>query len=249
MAGAAPRRARGARGARRARRRAGRHGPRRAQRRRGRPVPVRGRRRRARASPPARRGGAADLVAARAGLRGRRGFRAPAPGHGLRRRHLRPARLQGDPRARHLHRELVRRGIYVAPFDELSEPALVADLAARAEARGWEGFFVWDHVTYREPVRAVADPWITLAAVALATERAIIGPLVTPLPRRRPHQLARETVTLDRLSGGGLVLRGGVRRARHGGGEPPRFGEAGDPRERARLLDDGLERLRAYWDG
>src|SRR3954449_10320730 len=104
----------------------------------------------------------------------------------------------------------MRRGIYVAPFDELSEPALVADLAAHAETRGWEGFFVWDHVAYREPVRAVADPWVTLAAVATATKRVTIGALVTPVPRRRPHQLARETVTLDRLSGGRLVFGVGI---------------------------------------
>lgn len=51
-----------------------------------------------------------------------------------------------------------RRGIFVAPFEELSEPALVAELAARAEERGWDGFFVWDHIAYREPVRALADP-------------------------------------------------------------------------------------------
>jgi alkanesulfonate monooxygenase SsuD/methylene tetrahydromethanopterin reductase-like flavin-dependent oxidoreductase (luciferase family) len=142
-----------------------------------------------------------------------------------------------------------RRGIFVAPFEELSEPALVADLAARAERRGWDGFFVWDHVAYSEPVRAVADPWVTLAAVAVATERLTIGPLVTPLPRRRPHQLARETVTLDRLSGGRLVLGVGLGSDRTGEFDPDRFGEEGDPRERARLLDEGLDRLVAYWDG
>src|ERR671914_2786104 len=100
----------------------------------------------------------------------------------------------------------VRRAIFVAPFEELSEPALVAELAARAERRGFDGFFVWDHVAYREPVKALADPWVTLAAIAMRTERVRIGPLVTPLARRRPHQVARETVTLDRLSGGRLVL-------------------------------------------
>ena len=142
-----------------------------------------------------------------------------------------------------------RRAIFIAPFEELSEPALVAELAARAEARGWDGFFVWDHVAYREPVRALADPWITLAAVAAATRRVRIGPLVTPLPRRRPHQLARETVTLDRLSRGRLVLGVGLGSERTGEFDPDRFGEEGDARARARLLDDGLERLRAYWDG
>ena len=142
-----------------------------------------------------------------------------------------------------------RHGIFVAPFEELSEPALVAELAGRAEERGWHGFFLWDHVEYRPPVERVADPWITLAAVAVATERMTIGPLVTPLPRRRPHQLARETVTLDRLSGGRLVLGVGNGSERTPEFDPARFGEEGDARARARLLDDGLERLDAYWRG
>jgi alkanesulfonate monooxygenase SsuD/methylene tetrahydromethanopterin reductase-like flavin-dependent oxidoreductase (luciferase family) len=125
----------------------------------------------------------------------------------------------------------------------------VAELAARTEQRGWDGFFVWDHVAYREPVRRVADPWITLAAVAAATRRVRIGPLVTPVPRRRPHKLARETVTLDRLSGGRLVLGVGLGSARTGEFDSERFGEEGDPRARARLLDEGLEHLAAYWGG
>jgi alkanesulfonate monooxygenase SsuD/methylene tetrahydromethanopterin reductase-like flavin-dependent oxidoreductase (luciferase family) len=143
----------------------------------------------------------------------------------------------------------MRRGIFLAPFDELSEPQAVADLAVRAEERGWDGFFLWDHVVYRAPVRAVADPWITLAAVAARTSRVLIGPLITPLARRRPHQLARETVTLDRLSAGRLVLGVGLGSERTGEFDPARFGEEGDPRARARLLDDNLERLLAYWGG
>jgi alkanesulfonate monooxygenase SsuD/methylene tetrahydromethanopterin reductase-like flavin-dependent oxidoreductase (luciferase family) len=142
-----------------------------------------------------------------------------------------------------------RRAIFVAPFDALSEPSLVADLAAHAEERGWDGFFVWDHIDYRAPVRALADPWVTLAAVAVRTRRVTIGTLVTPLPRRRPHQLARETVTLDRLSGGRLVFGVGLGGTRTGEFDPARFGEEGDARVRAQLLDDGIERLLAYWDG
>jgi alkanesulfonate monooxygenase SsuD/methylene tetrahydromethanopterin reductase-like flavin-dependent oxidoreductase (luciferase family) len=142
-----------------------------------------------------------------------------------------------------------RRAIFVAPFEELSEPALVAELAAKAESKGWDGFFVWDHVAYAEPVKALADPWVTLAAVAMRTERVVIGPLVTPLPRRRPHQLARETVTLDRLSRGRLVLGVGLGSEVTGEFDPARFGEEGDPKARATLLDDGLEKLLAYWDG
>jgi alkanesulfonate monooxygenase SsuD/methylene tetrahydromethanopterin reductase-like flavin-dependent oxidoreductase (luciferase family) len=142
-----------------------------------------------------------------------------------------------------------RRGIFLAPFGELSEPSLVADLAVNAEARGWDGFFVWDHVAYRPPVRKLADPWITLAAIAVRTERLVIGALVTPLPRRRPHTVARETVTLDRLSGGRLVFGVGIGSDRTGEFDPDRFGEEGDAKARARLLDDGLERLLAYWGG
>jgi alkanesulfonate monooxygenase SsuD/methylene tetrahydromethanopterin reductase-like flavin-dependent oxidoreductase (luciferase family) len=142
-----------------------------------------------------------------------------------------------------------RRGVFLAPFDELSEPGLIVDLAARAEERGWDGFFVWDHVGYREPVRAVADPWVTLAAVAVATRRLTIGAMVTPIARRRPHQLARETVTLDRLSGGRLVFGVGLGSDRTGEFDPDRFGEEGDARTRGLLLDQGLERLLSYWGG
>jgi alkanesulfonate monooxygenase SsuD/methylene tetrahydromethanopterin reductase-like flavin-dependent oxidoreductase (luciferase family) len=140
-----------------------------------------------------------------------------------------------------------KRGIFLAPFDELSEPGLVAELAGAAEERGWDGFFVWDHIRYSAPTRAVADPWVTLAAVVCATQRLVIGPLVTPLSRRRVHKLARETVTLDRLSRGRLVLGVGLGSDRHGELAP--LGEVEDPRERARLLDDGLKRLTEYWRG
>jgi alkanesulfonate monooxygenase SsuD/methylene tetrahydromethanopterin reductase-like flavin-dependent oxidoreductase (luciferase family) len=143
----------------------------------------------------------------------------------------------------------MKRAIFIAPFDELSEPGIVGDLAARAEQRGWDGFFVWDHVAYRAPVTALADPWITMAAIAMRTSTLVTGPLVTPIARRRVHQLARETVTLDRLSGGRLVLGVGVGSERPGEFDPARFGEEGDMKARAKLLDDGLEQLQAYWDG
>jgi alkanesulfonate monooxygenase SsuD/methylene tetrahydromethanopterin reductase-like flavin-dependent oxidoreductase (luciferase family) len=141
----------------------------------------------------------------------------------------------------------MKRGIFIAPVDELVEPRVVADLAASAEARGWDGVFVWDHIVYRAPVRAVADPWIVLSAIACATSTLRIGPMVTPLARRRVQKLARETVTLDHLSGGRLTL--GVGLGSDSSGELGPFGEETDPRGRARLLDDGLERLSAMWAG
>jgi alkanesulfonate monooxygenase SsuD/methylene tetrahydromethanopterin reductase-like flavin-dependent oxidoreductase (luciferase family) len=142
---------------------------------------------------------------------------------------------------------MAARGLHVAPFQELADPRKVARLAARAEERGWDGFFVWDHIVYSPPVRAVADPWVTLSAIACATERVRIGPLVTPPVRRRVQKLTREAVTLDHLSGGRLVLGLGLGANRHGELEP--FGDIDDPREQARLLDAALERLTAFWDG
>ena len=141
----------------------------------------------------------------------------------------------------------MKHAIDVGPFNELADPRVVARLAARAEERGWDGFFVWDHIVYSPPVRAVADPWVTLAAVACATSRVLIGPMVTPLSRRRVHKVARETVTLDLLSSGRLVFGVGLGSTRHGELEP--FGEVTDARERARLLDDGLDALGRYWGG
>jgi alkanesulfonate monooxygenase SsuD/methylene tetrahydromethanopterin reductase-like flavin-dependent oxidoreductase (luciferase family) len=141
----------------------------------------------------------------------------------------------------------VKRGIFLAPFDELVDPRQLAELAARAESVGWHGFFLWDHIRYRPPVRAVADPWVALAAIACSTERLRLGPMVTPLSRRRVQKLARETVTLDRLSRGRLTLGVGLGSDRNDELEP--FGEVVDARERARLLDRGLERLAAFWEG
>jgi alkanesulfonate monooxygenase SsuD/methylene tetrahydromethanopterin reductase-like flavin-dependent oxidoreductase (luciferase family) len=141
----------------------------------------------------------------------------------------------------------VKRAIDVAPFGELADPRVLADLAAAAEERGWDGFFVWDHIAYRAPVRALADPWVALAAVACATSRVRIGPMVTPVSRRRVQKLARETVTLDLLSSGRLTFGVGLGSARNNELAP--FGEVVDPRERARLLDRGLDDLARYWAG
>jgi alkanesulfonate monooxygenase SsuD/methylene tetrahydromethanopterin reductase-like flavin-dependent oxidoreductase (luciferase family) len=142
---------------------------------------------------------------------------------------------------------MARRGIFVAPFEELADARELARLAARAEAAGWDGFFLWDHVDYRPPVTALADPWVCMAAIACATERVLIGPLVTPPARRRMHKLARETVTLDRLSGGRLIFGAGL--GSDNSGEFSKFGEEPDARARAQLLDDGLAQLVRYWDG
>ena len=142
----------------------------------------------------------------------------------------------------------VRSGLWLPLFDELSDPLAVMRLAVDAEEAGWHGFFVWDQLRWRAPVRQVGDPWITLAAIATATERLRLGPMVTPLPRRRPVKVARETATLDRLSGGRLTLGVGI-----GGdsfaGEFSKTGEQLDDRARGEMLDEALDILTTAWSG
>lgn len=140
-----------------------------------------------------------------------------------------------------------RRGLFVAPFDALADPAEVGELAARSEAVGWEGFFVWDHVQYGERVEAVADAWTCCAAVAMRTERLLLGPMVTPLARRRPQVVARQAASLAVLSRGRLVL--GLGLGDDWVGEFSDFGDEADPRVRARVLDEGLEVLTGLLSG
>lgn len=141
----------------------------------------------------------------------------------------------------------LRWGLSLSLAGELAEPALIADIAGAAEAAGWDGVFVWDHLWHRtgEPF---ADPWVTLAAIATATERVRIGPLVTPLPRRRPQVVAQQAATLDRLSGGRLTLAFGLGSDNYG--EYSAFGDPlTDVRSRAESLDAGLVLLDAALTG
>jgi alkanesulfonate monooxygenase SsuD/methylene tetrahydromethanopterin reductase-like flavin-dependent oxidoreductase (luciferase family) len=142
----------------------------------------------------------------------------------------------------------MRFAINVPNFGDYADPRVTAELAVSAEQAGWDGFFVWDHINAAsEPTSPLADPWVLLTAVALATKRVRIGTMVTPLARRRPWKLARETVTIDRLCEGRLVLGVGL-------GFPPdreftAFGEESDARRRAEKLDEGLEVLSGLWSG
>lgn len=141
--------------------------------------------------------------------------------------------------------------IDLPPFGPFSDPNLVAQMAQEAEEAGWHGFFLWDHMNYRtqgppEPL-AIADPWIMLAAMALRTTSIKLGPMVTPLPRRRPWKLAHETATLDRLSGGRLIL--GVGLGSDDDGEYSDFGEPADARVHGAMLDEGLAILTRLWSG
>ena len=141
-----------------------------------------------------------------------------------------------------------RSAMWIPLFDELANPLVAARLAAEAEEVGWDGFFVWDHLTWAAPVERVADPWVSLAAAAAATESLRLGPMATPLARRRPAKLARETASLDRLSSGRLTLGVGLGSDVYGA-EFARTGEQVDGRVRAEMLDETLDILTSAWSG
>lgn len=85
------------------------------------------------------------------------------------------------------------------------------ELAVLAEEAGWDGVFLEDYITHWSSRDApTCDPWVVLAAIAQHTRRIVLGTSITPLSRRRPWKLARETVTLDHLSDGHLVLGVGL---------------------------------------
>ncbi|HZN15672.1 MAG TPA: LLM class flavin-dependent oxidoreductase [Acidimicrobiales bacterium] len=141
----------------------------------------------------------------------------------------------------------MKRGLYLPPFGTLGDVNLLVDLAGAAEAAGWDGFFLWDHIRHEKPI-PFADPWIALSAIAATTDRIRLGPLVTPLPRRRPWKVAREAVTLDHLSSGRLVL--GVGLGVDHWGEYSAFGEAATTdAQRAVLLDEGIATINRLWSG
>jgi alkanesulfonate monooxygenase SsuD/methylene tetrahydromethanopterin reductase-like flavin-dependent oxidoreductase (luciferase family) len=123
---------------------------------------------------------------------------------------------------------------------------MLVGLAVAAEDAGWDGFFLWDHLLWRDPGGHVADSTVVISAIAARTERLRIGIMVNLLARRRAAKVARETVTLDVLSGGRLIVGAGL------GSLPAEFtafGESADPRVRAARLDESLDLLDALWTG
>ncbi len=133
-------------------------------------------------------------------------------------------------------------GIEVVPFGDFSDPRAIVRLARAAEAAGWEGLWIWDHMLI--PYGA-GDPWITLAAVAASTRAIKLCPGVAPLPRYRPHLLARMLAGLDILSQGRVIFGTGA----GVGPDFVPFGEPGEDKIRAEMLDEGLELLAGLLSG
>jgi alkanesulfonate monooxygenase SsuD/methylene tetrahydromethanopterin reductase-like flavin-dependent oxidoreductase (luciferase family) len=144
----------------------------------------------------------------------------------------------------------MKYGINIPNFGWFGEIDTLVDIAVEAEDAGWEGFFLWDHMLVfkqEDMVLPFVDPWIALAAIACNTSKMTLGPLITPLPRRRPWKVAREALSVDHLSKGRLVLGVGI-------GAPPDvefeyFGEVTNEKKRAEMLDEGLDIITGLWSG
>lgn len=122
----------------------------------------------------------------------------------------------------------------------------IAELAHLGEEAGWDGIFYWDGI-YIESMPEMYDPWIVMAAMAMRTQRVRLGAIIMPLSRRRPWKVARETISLDHLSHGRLVLPVGLGALDDGGFG--KVGEALDRKTRAELLDESLDIITGLWSG
>jgi alkanesulfonate monooxygenase SsuD/methylene tetrahydromethanopterin reductase-like flavin-dependent oxidoreductase (luciferase family) len=141
----------------------------------------------------------------------------------------------------------MRYAISTPNFGDWADPRTMVSLARDAETSGWDGFFLWDHIRFSATPVPVQDPWVLLTAIATSTERVVIGPMVTPLPRRRPWVVARQAASIDHLSNGRMLLGVGL-------GEPRdvelgAFGEPTELKVLAARLDEGLAILDGLWSG
>lgn len=117
--------------------------------------------------------------------------------------------------------------------------SLQVEQAVRAEQAGWDGVFVWE-AAYG------IDAWVLLSAMAQRTSRIRLGTMLTPLPWRRPWKVASQAVTLDELSGGRAILTVGL------GATDTVLGNTGevlDRKQRAEMLDEGIDMIAGMWDG
>ncbi|MGF1425053.1 LLM class flavin-dependent oxidoreductase [Kitasatospora sp. LaBMicrA B282] len=142
----------------------------------------------------------------------------------------------------------MQHGLLLPNVGYYADPSRLVEFAVRAEEAGWDGVFLWDHLMMSRELRLPAvDAWTVVTGILTRTSRLRSGPLVTPLARRRPWKVARETVTLDHLSEGRLVL--GVGLGADADLDFAAFGEAGGLRTRASKVDEALQVIASLWRG
>jgi alkanesulfonate monooxygenase SsuD/methylene tetrahydromethanopterin reductase-like flavin-dependent oxidoreductase (luciferase family) len=139
------------------------------------------------------------------------------------------------------------------PSDQLF--ARVADIAAAIESTIYDTLWLPDHVVQGpvadigddvSPTTPIFDALTLLGALAVATERVHIGPLVSPITIRQPAVLAKSITTTDVVSGGRAVLGIG---AAWDGDEHRRYGlDFPGPGERVSRLSDAVQVCRAMFD-
>jgi alkanesulfonate monooxygenase SsuD/methylene tetrahydromethanopterin reductase-like flavin-dependent oxidoreductase (luciferase family) len=142
----------------------------------------------------------------------------------------------------------VEYGVALPTGGACGDPTFLLELAVLAEQTGWDGVFLEDYICYQgDPSNPTCDTWAMLAAIAVRTQRVVLGTEVVALTRRRPWKVAREALTVDVLSGGRLVVGVGIGDQ----GDPgyTRFGEEVDTHVRAELLDEGLAIVAGLWTG
>lgn len=136
-------------------------------------------------------------------------------------------------------------GVFLPPFGQFGDIRNLVKLAKTVEEAGWDGFFIWDNIIFDPTYHPMVDPWVALAAIATQTKRLRIWAMVTPLARRRPWKVARETVSVDLLSDGRLIFGTGL-------GDPVQFDFGFFHKEqaistRAQKLDEALAILTGLW--
>jgi alkanesulfonate monooxygenase SsuD/methylene tetrahydromethanopterin reductase-like flavin-dependent oxidoreductase (luciferase family) len=150
----------------------------------------------------------------------------------------------------------MRQGVVLPNWEAGADVSRLVEAAVAAEAGGWDGVFLADHLVFPPPSKIgdpfdasqflpFPDPWIVLTAIAMKTRRVILGTWVTPVPRRQPWQVARDLATLDRLSGGRVMFGVGLGRRP----DYEMFGQPWDFKTLGEKADEALAVIDRLWRG
>jgi len=132
---------------------------------------------------------------------------------------------------------------FIVPTGSAQE---IVKFASEAEKAGWDGIFYYDDI-YVDSKTEMSSAWPIVAAIAVTTKKIRFGSFLTAVGRRSPWEVARESVTVDQLSNGRLILPTGLGWV--GDGVYTKVGMPADRRIRAELLDEGLEIIDGLWSG